>query len=287
MCRWMGWSGQPVDLEELLFKAEHGLIDQSLHSRMGVETTNGDGFGIGWYGRRRRARRRHSVAPAWGDENLRELAAHIESPCSSRTCARPPAPRSSRPTATRSATGAGCSCTTASSTASSHAPRADARRRPRRCSTGDRGLDRLRGAVPPRADLRARGRPGRRARAADRLRRGHRGQARIENPVQTSIGVTDGERLWAFRYSTEARSRTLFVSADGARATRSVSRQRALASPTRTASSSPSRSPTPGAWHEIPESTVADRPAGRRRHVPFHPAPAGDVNRAATIGRTA
>ena len=38
MCRWMAWSGQPLLVEELLFKPTHGLIDQSLHSRMGVET---------------------------------------------------------------------------------------------------------------------------------------------------------------------------------------------------------------------------------------------------------
>ena len=50
MCRWMAWSGQPVIIEELLFEPVHGLIDQSLHSRMGAETTNGDGFGLGWYG---------------------------------------------------------------------------------------------------------------------------------------------------------------------------------------------------------------------------------------------
>jgi hypothetical protein len=36
----------------------------------------------------------------------------------------------------------------------------------------------------------------------------------IENPVQASIGVMDGERLWAVRYSTERHSRTLFASAD-------------------------------------------------------------------------
>ena len=43
MCRWMAWSGQPVLVDELLFKSQHGLIDQSLHSRLGVETTNGTG----------------------------------------------------------------------------------------------------------------------------------------------------------------------------------------------------------------------------------------------------
>ena len=81
MCRWMAWSGQPLLIEELLFKPQHGLIDQSLHSRMGVETTNGDGFGLGWYpaaGVEPAIYR--SVAPAWGDANLRELAGHLESP---------------------------------------------------------------------------------------------------------------------------------------------------------------------------------------------------------------
>ena len=80
MCRWMAWSGQPVLMEELLFKTQHGLIDQSLHSRMGAETTNGDGFGVGWYGAGEGPAMYHSVAPAWGDTNLRELAAHIETP---------------------------------------------------------------------------------------------------------------------------------------------------------------------------------------------------------------
>ena len=47
-----GWRGsaRTCCIEELLFKTQHGLIDQSLHSRMGAETTNGDGFGLGWYG---------------------------------------------------------------------------------------------------------------------------------------------------------------------------------------------------------------------------------------------
>ena len=80
MCRWMAWFGQPVLIEEVLFKTPHGIVDQSLHSRMGAETTNGDGFGLGWYGTGEGPGVYHSVEPAWGDANLRELAAHIESP---------------------------------------------------------------------------------------------------------------------------------------------------------------------------------------------------------------
>jgi predicted glutamine amidotransferase len=80
MCRWMAWFGQPVLIEELVFKTQHGIVDQSLHARMGAEPTNGDGFGLGWYGGGEGPGLYRSVSPAWSDENLRELAAHVESP---------------------------------------------------------------------------------------------------------------------------------------------------------------------------------------------------------------
>ena len=51
MCRWLAYTGSPLQMESVLFKAKHSLIDQSLHSRLGATTTNGDGFGLGWYGR--------------------------------------------------------------------------------------------------------------------------------------------------------------------------------------------------------------------------------------------
>ncbi len=76
----MAWLGQPVYIDELLFKTQHGIVDQSLHSRLGAETTNGDGFGMGWYGERDDPAIYRSVAPAWSDANLRELASHIQSP---------------------------------------------------------------------------------------------------------------------------------------------------------------------------------------------------------------
>jgi glutamine amidotransferase len=76
----MAWFGQPVLIEELLFRTQHGIVDQSLHARMGAEPTNGDGFGLGWYGGGEGPAIYRSVAPAWSDPNLRELAAHVESP---------------------------------------------------------------------------------------------------------------------------------------------------------------------------------------------------------------
>jgi predicted glutamine amidotransferase len=80
MCRWMAWLGQPILPEELLFKTPHGIVDQSLHARMGAEPTNGDGFGLGWYGTGDGPGVFRSLLPAWSDDNLRHLAGHIETP---------------------------------------------------------------------------------------------------------------------------------------------------------------------------------------------------------------
>jgi len=80
MCRWQAYSGNPIRLEELLFKAKHSLIDQSMSSRSAETPTNGDGFGLGWYGTRETPGLFRSIRPAWNDFNLRDLAAQIESP---------------------------------------------------------------------------------------------------------------------------------------------------------------------------------------------------------------
>src|SRR3954470_12720828 len=80
MCRWMVYSGDPILAEELLFRPVHSLIDQSLHSRMGATTTNGDGFGIGWYGEGAEPAVFKSIEPAWNDQNLREIAGRIRTP---------------------------------------------------------------------------------------------------------------------------------------------------------------------------------------------------------------
>ena len=73
----MAYSGDPLLVEDLLFRPAHSLIDQSLHSTMGATTTNGDGFGIGWYGEGPVPALFKGVDPAWNDANLREVAAQI------------------------------------------------------------------------------------------------------------------------------------------------------------------------------------------------------------------
>ena len=80
MCRWIAYSGQPVLLEDLLFKAQHNLIDQSMCSKSAETPTNGDGFGVGWYAEAEYPGMFRSIRPAWNDFNLRDLSAHIKSP---------------------------------------------------------------------------------------------------------------------------------------------------------------------------------------------------------------
>ncbi|MGF6853858.1 class II glutamine amidotransferase [Paraburkholderia sp. CI3] len=81
MCRWLAYTGNPLQLETVLFHARHSLIDQSMHSRLGATTTNGDGFGIGWYGHPTDIPFRYRcIQPAWSDRNLREAARAIHSP---------------------------------------------------------------------------------------------------------------------------------------------------------------------------------------------------------------
>src|SRR5664279_6653303 len=72
-----GGSHVPVDgssdsllAEDMLFLPEHSLIDQSLRSRMGATTTNGDGFGIGWYGVGPTPALFKAIEPAWNDRTL-------------------------------------------------------------------------------------------------------------------------------------------------------------------------------------------------------------------------
>lgn len=79
MCRWLAYSGTPIFLSRLLFEPEHSLIVQSLRARQAVFPTNGDGFGLGWYGTRDEPGLFRDVLPAWNDDNLQSLAEQIES----------------------------------------------------------------------------------------------------------------------------------------------------------------------------------------------------------------
>ena len=79
MCRWMAYSGPPIFLDTVLFEADNSLVDQSLNARWSHVVTNGDGFGIGWYGERGTPGLYRDVLPAWNDDNLREVSQQVRS----------------------------------------------------------------------------------------------------------------------------------------------------------------------------------------------------------------
>src|ERR1700742_5166423 len=80
MCRWLGYSGDPIRIDELVYNTEHSLIEQSRSARFTSHLTNADGFGIGWYGSEEQPGVHRNVAPAWSDRNLQDLCAQIRSP---------------------------------------------------------------------------------------------------------------------------------------------------------------------------------------------------------------
>ena len=77
MCRFLAYRGEPLLLESLVAAPAHSLIHQSMHATEAKTETNGDGFGIGWYGERPYPGLYREVHPAWSDENLRSLCAQV------------------------------------------------------------------------------------------------------------------------------------------------------------------------------------------------------------------
>jgi predicted glutamine amidotransferase len=257
MCRWLAYSGAPVGLDDLLFTSENSLVVQSRHSRLGAETVNGDGFGVGWYGARETPGIYASTEPAWNDRNLHDLAGHASS---GRVFAH-----------IRASTG------TAVQQTNCHPFRHGRWLWMHNGSiAGFRSVKRdLALAVDPDLYPQIEGStdselffylaltfgleedpPGAVARAVGLIEDTGRRHG-IEHPIQMTVATTDGETTWAFRYSSEGRSRSLFHSADISTLRHQYPDNpilRQLSDDARLVVSEPLGS-LEGAWIEVPEST--------------------------------
>ncbi|MFG2292596.1 class II glutamine amidotransferase [Streptomyces sp. NPDC048603] len=279
MCRWLAYSGTPLLLDSILYRPKHSLIDQSLHARMGVETTNGDGFGIGWYapesGNDTPAIMR-DTGPAWNNRNLHEIAQHVKSPMFFAHI--------------RASTGTAVQQTNChpfrhgrwmwmhnGSIAGFHEMRREL------CLAVDPALflD-IEGTTdsemmfflaltygleddPPEAVARMVG-------LVERTGREHG----VPAPMQMTVAVTNGTSLWAFRYASEGTARSLFYSTrvDSLRALHpEVSILQGLSEETRLVVSEP-LGDLPGAWHEVPEHSYGIVAAGQDSLHSFAPLPA-------------
>src|SRR5690349_24446073 len=97
MCRWIAYRGETIPLEHYVTAPAHSLIEQSIRALESTAATNGDGFGLGWYGEHPEPGLYRGVRPAWSGENLRHLCRHMRSPRSFPHVRAPTPPPTSRP----------------------------------------------------------------------------------------------------------------------------------------------------------------------------------------------
>ena len=274
MCRWLAYSGTPVLLDELLYKPKYSLIDQSLHSRLGATTTNGDGFGVGWYGVGDTPAVFHSMEPAWNDRNLQELAKHTSSPLVFAHI------RASTGTAVQQTN---CHPFRHGNWLWMHngALRDFERvKRDLRFAIAPELYPEIEGSTdsetffylaltrgleedPPKAVQEAVG-------IIEETGRRHE----VEHPIQMTVATTDGERVWAFRYSSEGDSRSLFFSTDIVTLKTLYpddARLQDLGDESRLIVSEPLGT-LAGAWNEVPESSWGVIQPGQDEIHDFAPA---------------
>jgi predicted glutamine amidotransferase len=273
MCRWLAYSGSPIRLEELLVKRDRSLIDQSLHARQGATTTNGDGFGVGWYEDGELPRVYRSTHPAWNDRNLRELAAGISSPLFLAHI--------------RASTG------TAIQETNTHPFRYGkwlwmhnglVREFPRVkrelvLAIDDSLFTSIEGTTDSEIMFYLAltfgleddpvGAVEKMVGFVEQTGREHG----VEQPIQMTVATSDGRCIWAFRYSSEADSRSLYFSTrlDNLKALHpELGELAALSDETRVVVSEP-LGDLPGAWNEVPESHVGVVQPGEDELRPFAP----------------
>ncbi len=82
MCRLLAYLGEPIPLEDLVFKPDHSLIVQSYQPKeLEVALLNADGFGLGWHHPQDMAAKPfiyRNVLPIWNDANLPDLCRYIK-----------------------------------------------------------------------------------------------------------------------------------------------------------------------------------------------------------------
>jgi len=272
MCRWLAYSGAPIYLEEVLVKPEHSLIDQSLSSHRGATTTNGDGFGLGWYGQREVPGVYKTVQPAWNDANLQALAGQIESHlflAHVRATTGTPVQRSN------------CHPFQFENWIFVHngAIRAfDSIKRELAFAVSPTLYPLIRGSTDSEIMFFLALTFG----MADDVLKGVARMAGfveqvgldngIEFPIQMTLGISDGESVYAFRYSTEGESRSLFHTVEMSALHEIAPESKRFSEDARAVVSEPLRD-LPEAWVLVPESSFMTVTGGEVRCEAFGPEP--------------
>jgi predicted glutamine amidotransferase len=273
MCRWLAYTGSPILLREALYAPAHSLIEQSLHSRLGAETTNGDGFGVGWYGAEPVPAVFRGVEPAWNDANLREVSAHVRSGLFFAHI------RASSGTAIQQTN---CHPFRHGRWLFMHNGLIEDFPAVKRELALDIEPD-LYASIEGQTDSEVLFHlaltfgleddpPAAMAEAVGVVEAAGRRHA-IEHPIQMTVATTDGERIWAFRYSSAGRSRSLFLTTDVLTLRRmypSLPLLERVSDDAHLIVSEPLGS-LKGAWREVPEASCVVVAGGEAEIVPFAP----------------
>jgi len=78
MCRWIAYLGQPTYINEFLYDGSRSLCAQAQQSHKAKLGVHGDGGGLGWYGDHKCPGLYRNAGPAWSDPNLRELTSQVK-----------------------------------------------------------------------------------------------------------------------------------------------------------------------------------------------------------------
>lgn len=275
MCRWLAYSGEALRPSTVILDTEHSLVQQALNSPLGAEAVNGDGFGFAWYPRDCVAGSRpavfRSIEPAWNDQNLREITQAIESPLffsHVRAAAGPPTQQTN------------CHPFRYQNWLFMHnGVLGDFAKMKRELVFAvDPSLyPHIRGTTDSEVifhlalTLGIRDDPiagmTKTVRMIESVGREHA----IRFPMQGTMALCDGATIWAFRYSTQGRSRTLFHSVDIDTLRQMYPDAEGLKIFGRHAHVVVSEplNDLPGAFLEVPESTVAILDQTGYHHEPF------------------
>lgn len=80
MCRLLAYQGETNYLSDHIFEPEHSLIEQSHHATKGKMSVNADGYGLAWQSEKADPVVFKDTMPAWGCDNLHDIAYHTKSP---------------------------------------------------------------------------------------------------------------------------------------------------------------------------------------------------------------
>ena len=78
MCRLAAYLGKPIFLDELVTEPRHSLLVQSRAAEECKTAINADGFGLAWYHARPEPGLYRDVFPAWSDPNLKALCRQVK-----------------------------------------------------------------------------------------------------------------------------------------------------------------------------------------------------------------